>query len=351
MTAAGGGMAAVIIAGALFASINVYVLMGGADLGAGVWDLLASGPRREPQRSLIAAAIGPIWEADHIWLILAVVLCFTAFPGAFAVLATVLHIPLALALIGIVLRGSAFVFRSYGGPAARQRWGRTFAIASLLTPLLLGVATGAISTDAVGVANAAIGTGSFAQIFVAPWLAPFPIAIGLLAVALVGQLAATYLTVAAPDAGLADDFRRRALAATGAVAVLAAVATVLARREYSFAWGLRLAGPRSWLWIAITVAAGVAGTVFLLRRRYRAARIAVGAEASLILWGWAASEFPYLIPPHVTIQGAAAPRTTLITLLWALGLGLVILIPSLRYLLRHFTAGTIPPSPEAGDRP
>ena len=99
----------------LMIALNAYVLTGGADLGGGVWDLLASGLRRDAQRTLIASAIGPIWEANHVWLVIAVVVCFTAFPPAFATLATVLNIPLTLMLLGIVLRGSAFVFRSYGG--------------------------------------------------------------------------------------------------------------------------------------------------------------------------------------------------------------------------------------------
>src|ERR1700737_4839204 len=133
-----------IIAGILVLALNAYVLTGGADFGGGVWDLFASGPRRDAQRTLIAKAIGPIWEANHVWLILVVVILFTAFPAAFATLGIILHIPLSLMLIGIVLRGSSFVFRSYGArdDATERRWGRVFAIASLVTPLLLGVIVG-----------------------------------------------------------------------------------------------------------------------------------------------------------------------------------------------------------------
>jgi cytochrome d ubiquinol oxidase subunit II len=130
-----------LVAALMVVALNAYVLTGGADFGGGVWDLFARGPRRAAQRALIANQIGPIWEANHVWLILVVVMLFTAFPAAFATLGTVLHIPLTLMLVGIVLRGSSFVFRSYGGrdDASQRRWGSIFAVASLVTPLLLGV--------------------------------------------------------------------------------------------------------------------------------------------------------------------------------------------------------------------
>ncbi len=125
----------------LAAALNAYVLFGGADFGGGVWDLLASGPRQRRQREVIGHAIGPIWEANHVWLILAIVLTFTCFPPVFARLGIVLHIPLTLMLVGIVLRGSAFTFRSYDDEhdAAQLRWGRIFSSASVMTPLLLGI--------------------------------------------------------------------------------------------------------------------------------------------------------------------------------------------------------------------
>ena len=204
-------------------ALNVYVLTGGADFGGGVWDLLASGPRRNQQRQFIAQTIGPIWEANHVWLVLVVVLTFTAFPAAFATLGTVLHLPLAVMLVGIVLRGAAFVFRSYGSRSREQRrnWGRTFAVASTLTPLLLGIVIGAISTGAVGAAQARIGAATFRDVFVAPWWSPFPVAVGVLALALFAMLAAVYLAYETHDEALREDFRRRALAAAAAVFVAA----------------------------------------------------------------------------------------------------------------------------------
>ena len=158
---------AMIVAGIVMVSLNAYVLLAGADFGGGVWDFFARGDRRRAQRDLISHAIAPIWEANHVWLILVIVLLFTCFPAAFSTIAIMLHIPLTLMLLGIVLRGSAFIFRSYGSEqdASQQRWGRVFAIASIVTPVLLGMCVGAVATGAVG-ATAASRSGAFVEQFI-----------------------------------------------------------------------------------------------------------------------------------------------------------------------------------------
>jgi cytochrome d ubiquinol oxidase subunit II len=329
-----------LVAALVLVALNAYVLMGGADFGGGVWDLLASGPRRDEQREAIASVIAPIWEANHVWLIIAVVVAFTAFPAPFAAVLTVLHIPVALMLIGIVLRGSAFVFRRYGSRSgeARKRWGRTFAIASTISPLLLGAIIGAVATGAVGAAHESVSTSSFVDVFVASWLAPFPVSIGLLTLTLFAQLAATYLTVSAPTAVLREDFRSRALGSAVAV-LLAAAATLLlipAGAPFMRVW--LLAAPWSLVLFAGTGAVALAAVVALWRRSFVFARAAVAAEVSLILWGWAAAQYPYVLPPSMTIRAAAAPAGTLDFLLWALAGGALILVPSLAYLLRTFAA-------------
>src|SRR3982750_2385353 len=169
---------AALVGGAIAISLNIYALTAGADFGGGVWDLLAFGDRRGRQRALIADAIAPIWEANHVWLILVVVLLFTAFPPAFSRLMTVLHIPLTLMLFGIVLRGSAFTFRSYDSrrDLVQRRWPRIFAIASTVTPFLLGTILGAIATGSVGDGRLS-GESSFVGSYVMPWLAPFPLGV------------------------------------------------------------------------------------------------------------------------------------------------------------------------------
>ena len=325
---------ATVLAGVIMLALNAYALLGGADFGGGVWDLLASGPRRARQRALIADAIGPIWEANHVWLILAVVLLFTCFPDAFARVAIVLHIPLVLLLVGIVLRGSAFTFRSYDSrrDAVQRRWGAVFSAASIITPLLLGAAIGALATGRVREP-----AGGFVASYLDPWATPFALATGLLALALFAFLAAVYLTVeSADDRPLADDFRRRALAAGAAAIAIAGGTLILARRGapmvHAGLMGARWAPP---LHVAAALAAAVALGALAIRR-YRLARIAAAALVSLVIWGWGAAQFPWLVPPDLGIAQTAAPATTLRFVSLGLVAGAVILVPSLVYLFRVF---------------
>ena len=327
-----------VIAGVLMLALNAYVLTGGADYGGGVWDLLASGPRRAAQRELVASSIAPIWEANHVWLIVVVVMLFTAFPAAFGTLGVVMHIPLTLMLIGIVLRGSAFVFRSYGSRQRRDahRWGLAFAIASVVTPILLGMVIGALSSGAVGQASTRVGAASFADVFVRPWLAPFPVAVGLFALALFAFLAAVYLTIEARDPAVREDFRRRALLAAGGVCALAAIALALSTGAAPRVAAGVVTAPWSLMLHIFTGVAALTAIASLWLRRYRLARLAAGAQVSLILWGWALAQFPFVIPTTVAIRQAAAPRITLELLAVGLAGGAIILLPSLRYLFRTF---------------
>lgn len=324
----------VLLAGAILVSLNAYALLGGADFGGGVWDLLASGPRRDRQRALVAEAIGPIWEANHVWLILAVVLLFTCFPAGFARLSVALHIPLTLVLIGIVLRGSAFVFRTYDvqRDEVQRRWGRIFASASLVTPILLGVSVGAVAAGRVPRAP----EGGFLEAFVRPWLQPFPLAVGLLALALFAFLAAVYLTVEAPEPALREDFRARALGAGLAAFGAAALALLLAYEGAPLVWRKLIASPWALRFHLVTAVAALAALGALWRRRWRLARAAAAVQVSLILWGWGLAQYPYLLPPHLTLQEAAAPATTLRLVVLALAAGAVVLFPSLYYLFHVF---------------
>jgi cytochrome d ubiquinol oxidase subunit II len=324
------------VAAIILLSLTAYALLGGADFGGGVWDLLASGPRRRAQRALIADAIGPIWEANHVWLILVVVLLFTCFPRAFGALSVALHIPLTLMLVGIVLRGSAFTFRTYDShrSAVQRRWGLIFAVASVVTPVMLGVCVGTIAAGRL-VVPPAVGV-TFASAYVAPWLAPFPLGVGGLALALFAFLAAVYLTVEAGDDALREDFRRRALLAAGAVFVLA-FGLLLVARGYAplVRRGLTLS---RWAlpFQALTGIAAVLAVWALRARRFRVARVAAAAQVSFILWGWALAQYPYLVPPRLTIAETAAPDRTLRLVLWTLAAGALILFPSLVYLFRIF---------------
>jgi len=344
-------------AGVIVVALNAYVLFGGADFGGGVWDLLASGPRRDKQRARISSAISPIWEANHVWLIVVVVMLFVCFPPAFAAFGTILHIPLSLMLIGIVLRGSAFVFRSYSyGPRSEQRrWGQVFAVSSLITPVVLGMCVGAVVSGGVGAALSGLDAGTagvlpvasdpgqratssvtFASLYVRPWLSPFTLAVGAMTLALVSFLAVTYLTIEAEgDRELQDDFRSRALGAAAAAAVTATIALVLGAsrggvmaRLVGAGWTLPV--------LAGSAIAAVGSVVALLKRRYQLARVAAGAWVTLILWGWVLAQFPLIIPPNLTINDAAAPPRTLVETMAVLVGGALVLVPSLWYLLHVF---------------
>ena len=159
-------------------SLILYALMGGADFGGGMWDLLAAGPRAVRQRKAIANAIGPIWEANHVWLILVVVLLFTGFPAGFAGMMTALNIPLTAMLIGIVLRGSAFIFRKYDSRSdgAQHRWSTVFGIASFFTPFFQGLILGALTTGQIRIVKGQVISGFFAG-----WLTLFALACGVFA--------------------------------------------------------------------------------------------------------------------------------------------------------------------------
>lgn len=329
-----------LLAAIVLVSLNAYVLTGGADFGGGVWDLLAGGPRRTRQRALIEHAIGPIWEANHVWLILVVVLLFTCFPPAFAAIVTELHIPLTIMLVGIVLRGSAFTFRTYDSHAdeVQRRWGLVFSVSSVVTPAALGTVVGALAAGAVGGASAQAGV-PFIDRFVLPWTNPFVLGVGAFTLALFAFLAAVYLAVEAEgDVGLQRDFQRRALVAGAAVFACAFGTLALARTHAPRILEGVTRSPAALPLQLTTAAMALLALGALVAGRFRLARLAAGAQVSLILWGWGVSQYPFIIPPALTIHDAAAPPITLRLTLGALALGAVVLIPSLVYLFRVFKA-------------
>lgn len=323
----------VIIAGVMMIALTLYVLLAGADFGAGVWELLASGKRAEEQSNLIAEAIGPIWEANHVWLILVIVLLFTAFPLAFVSIMTALFVPLMLLLIGIVIRGATFTFLIYDSQtkAVRQRWGSLFAIASIVSPIMLGICIGAVASGRIIVENGIVQVD-----MVSVWIAPFPWVIGLMTLAIFAYLAAVYLTVEADDPALKDDFRQRGIISSLVVIAMGLIALLLMESGAPRI----LEGLLRSLWAiplhlgALLSAVGVLWALW--NRRFYLARLLAIIEVTLILWGWGAAQYPYLVEPNITIQGAAAPQITLRLVLISLIAGSLLLFPSIYYLLRIF---------------
>jgi len=322
------------IAGIMLIALTIYALGGGADFGGGVWDILARGPRKNAQRELIANAIGPIWEANHVWLILVVVLLFVAYPAAFAAISIALHIPLTILLIGIVLRGSAFTFRTYDQPgSSHRRWGRVFAIASVISPIMLGICVGAIASSRIHAHHAGAWV---AKDFLSSWMAPFPWAIGGLTLSLFAFLAAVYLSVEAADDALKNDFRVRGLGAAIAVGVMAWLSFLLARNG---APGIRQ-GLASSFWAVpfqiLTAAIALGAMTALWKKKFRLARALAIAQVTLVIWGWGLAQFPFAVPPDLTFYNAAAPVSVLRLLLIALAAGALVLFPSLAYLYAIF---------------
>lgn len=322
-----------ILVGVLFAALVIYALLGGADYGGGMWDLLAFGPRARRQRLAIEAAIGPVWEANHVWLVLAVVVLFTAFPTAFSAIMVAMFIPITLVLIGVVLRGSVFVFRKYDAQddAIHRRWSAIFGIASFLTPFLLGAAVGALASGEIRVENGVVTSG-----FYAGWLSPFALACGLFAQGLFAFLAATYLTQdTAGDSALQNDFRLRALISGLSLAPAAALVFWIARSHAPVIFSGLTSWWAPWLLIATSVCA-VAALAFLWLRRFRLARLSAAAQVTCIITGWGLAQYPYIIVPDVTYAASAAPEITLRLVTTALAVGTPVLIPVLVYLFWIF---------------
>jgi len=322
----------VLVGGVALIALVVYALTGGADFGGGVWDLLAIGGRARGQREAIARAIGPIWEANHVWLILVIVLLFTCFPLAFSAIGTALHIPLTLLLVGIVLRGTAFVFRSYDAqtPLTTTRWSLTFGLGSVLAPLMLGICVGAISS---GTLRVDLETRTVETDFLSAWLAPWPLAVGAYTLALFAFLAATYLTNAVGYAPLREDFRRRALVAGVVAGALAFLCLGLAPLPL---WE-RLADSAIVLGFVSGVSAvALAALGSLALRRYRIARALVATLVALVILGWGSAQFPALILPDLTLSAAAAPPEVLRMFLTVLAIGSIALIPAFVWLFRLF---------------
>jgi cytochrome d ubiquinol oxidase subunit II len=310
-------VAAVVAVGGI--AMTLYAVLGGADFGGGVWDLLASGPRAQAQRDAITHAIGPVWEANHVWVIYIIVLSFTCFPPAFADIAVGLYAPLSFALVGIVLRGAAFVFRNYAttSPALTRSWTVVFGIASLLAPFFLG--------DAIG----SLATGSYA------WLSPFALAVGAFAVTVCAQTAAVFILREIDDEAVRNDFRRRAVRATFAVWIVGLVPAILTATTQPDIFA-SLHGPLPISAVVVALGAGVVVIVSVMQRRDALARAAVALESAAILGGWFGGQTPYLVPHRYTFAQAASSDAMIVAFLVATGVGFLVLIPSLVLLFRVF---------------
>jgi cytochrome d ubiquinol oxidase subunit II len=320
------------VAGILWLAVVLYAVLAGADFGGGVWDLLARGPRAKAQRAAVSRAMGPVWEANHVWLIFMITGLFTGFPAAFEALALGLYLPFSLVLVGIVFRGAAFAFRAHAsGGRARQRFGLAFGIASIVTPFLLGACAGAVAT------GRAIQTPHTPESLLLPWTTPFALICGALALSICAGLAAAYLTVETSQAGdleLTEDFRLRALAAGAATLILAAIALPLTNSTAPSLWR-GLTGTGAPLAAVAALLAVVAGAT-MWSRRYKIARAAAIGQVACILLAWAIAQAPILVPPSISIEGSASEPEVMAGLLITFAIGSAVLLPSLALLFHIF---------------
>lgn len=323
----------------LWLSLIAYAVLGGADFGGGIWDFFAFGPQADRQRRLIGQALGPVWEANHVWLIFLIVGLFTAFPSAFSTLSTALIVPFTLALIGIVLRGAAFIFRAHAAEAVMlgksvwiMVWGRVFSTASIITPFFFGTAAAAVASGQVRVAGGYVSTN-----LLTGWTTPFALTIGALALTLCAVLAAVNLMIEAQnmhDAELVEAFRRRAMIAGAITLVLDVIAFSLSPFQAPLLWNGMLDHA-----LPLVIATGLIGmgaAASLIFKRYRLAHILSITATAFIFGSWGLSQFPYLIPIAVTINNAASPPSTLLALLIGTSIGMLLLLPSLWFLFHVF---------------
>jgi cytochrome d ubiquinol oxidase subunit II len=315
-----------LIATILFLSILLYAVFAGADFGTGFWDLTAGGAERGRRpRALIDHSLGPVWEANHTWLIFALVLIWSGFPTAFAAIMTTQYIPLGIAALGIVLRGSGFAFRKVSLRTAEQRVnGVVFATSSVLTPFCLGAVVG-------GIASGRVPTQGHGDP-ISSWLNPTSIFSGILAVLVCAYLAAIFLMTVAhrsePD--LEGWARRRAIIAAVAAGADSVVGIFVLDHDAHRLYVTLL--HRGWPLLALSVIAGVLALVTTARGVATLARpLGVVAVASVV-GGWGVCQYPYLLGTHLRIQSAAAPDATLDALGVVAVLAVLLVVPSLAFL-------------------
>jgi len=323
---------AIVLLVVMWLAVTTYALLAGADFGAGIWDLLAGGAQRgAKQRSLIEHSIGPVWEANHVWLIFVLVIMWTAFPPLFAAIASTLYIPLTFVALGVIARGSAFAFRKAVTELWQRRlFGATFAFSSLVTPYFLGAVAGAVASGRV---PPGVGKGDA----IGSWTGSSSIMAGVFAILVCAYLAAVYLTADAwrsGDARLTEQFRRRALATGIALGIVSGVGLLVVRSDAPRLFH-ELSG-RALPVVVISAVSGLLSLVLLARRHFRSVRVTSALAVAAVLWAWGIAQYPKLLVPGLTVRQAAAPIATLQVTTGCVAVGMLLLAPSLLWLFVLF---------------
>ena len=325
-------------------ALLLYVLLGGADFGAGILELFTKGKATD----IVSDAIAPVWEANHVWLILVIVILFVGFPPVYATVLTALHIPILLALIGIIFRGSAFTFRHYDIDEERPRalYSAIFRYSSVFTTFFLGVALGGlilgeISTDY---------TNGFYAIYIHPWFNLFSFSLGIFLIILFAFLANIYTLGEIKEQKNIDRFAN--LAKYMIAALVVAGGLVFAAAEVYEHHLLRefISSPVSLGSIALATVALPVLWINLKKRRPNLLRFIAGFQTTMIVTGWFAIQFPILVNikdgPDITLQNAAAPEQVQFYMLIALVVGILIIFPFMGYLYKVFKINNMPRPPQ-----
>jgi cytochrome d ubiquinol oxidase subunit II len=326
------------VAVVLLVAVLAYALFGGADFGAGFWELTAGeGEAGERPRRVIERSIGPVWEANHVWLIFVFVVLWTSFPEAYASIMLTLFVPLTLAALGVVLRGSSFAFRKTVDVSRNRRvLGRAFALSSLLVPYFLGAVAG-------GIASGRVPAGGRAGDPVDSWVNPTSVLFGTLAVAAVAYLAAVYLVWDARrlgDVDMARYFRRRAIGAAVAVAVVGLVGVAVLRSDARYLFDGLTSDALPLVILGVLFGVGALG--LLLRDATRGARLLAVLAVASVVGAWAVAQWPYVLPESLTFAAAAAPTGTLTAVLLAFGVAVVLVVPAFVLLYVLDQKGLLP---------
>ena len=330
----------------VLAGLVFYTVLAGADFGAGVWQLLAPrGKRGDAIRDLAHHSMGPVWEANHVWLIFVLTVTWTAYPTFLGSVASTLGVALFIAALGIILRGASYALRAGARESEMRMIDSVLGVASLITPFALGAAAGGIASERVPVGNAAGGLFS-------SWLNPTSVLTGVLSVAFSAYLAAVYLAADAERHGepeLVEAFRRRALGSGAAAGGLAIAGLVVihgdAPRLYT---GLLHGGALAVVIVSVLSGLVIVGLVWT--RRFELARYGVAVPIAAVIGGWALARYPTLLP-GLTVHRAAAPRDTLICLIVAVLAGGALLFPSLALLFRLTLGGHLQPATPVQEGP
>jgi cytochrome d ubiquinol oxidase subunit II len=320
-------------------ALATYGVFGGADFGAGVWEFNTALRASPSEKEAIYRAIGPVWEANHVWLIFVLMILWSGFPVAFAGVCRIVFVPLMLTLTGIVFRGAAYAFRSSlkDDDGHRRTWEAVFAFASTAAPFFMGTAIGVLAGNNPQVDR----DGQFHGNIMTDWIRPESLFFGFFAVGICVFLAAVFLyreTALTSDSDLSPVWRRRALTMSILVGLMAMAGLLVVRIQMPELWqGL---SDRGWPLVLVSIGSGILTILFVWWRRPSLAALTAAITVASVLAAWGVAHYPYLIAPNMTFDAAAAPDNVLWLLLGCIAVGLVLVLPPLWWLLRIFKSAS-----------